>query len=73
MLSTFLKESKAYEIIIVCPFVYYLEWLLNKLDFNEIQYGVHAFEGDLETTIFNPLVSIFPKWRTFELLRCMKN
>jgi hypothetical protein len=47
---------------------------LNQLvDFNEIQYGGHAIEGDLDAVFFNPVPSTIPKWRTFKLLRWMQN
>jgi hypothetical protein len=44
--------------------------LLNQMvDFHEIQQEGHAIKGDLDATFFNPVASIFQKWRTLELLR----
>jgi hypothetical protein len=43
------------------------------VDFDEIQYGGHVIEGDLDAIHFNPVPSSISKWRAFKLLRWMQN
>jgi hypothetical protein len=48
--------------------------LLNQLaDFHIIQQGGHAIERDLESIIFNSIVSTILKWQKFKLLSWMQN
>jgi len=43
------------------------------VEFYETQQGDHVNEDDLDATIFNPVASTIPKWRTFKLLRWIQN
>jgi hypothetical protein len=43
--------------------------LIQLVDIHEIQYGVHAIEGDLDTVIFNSVASTIQILGTFKLLR----
>jgi hypothetical protein len=48
--------------------------ILNQLaDFHKIQQGGHAIERDLESIIFNSIVSTILKRQKFKLLRWMQN
>jgi hypothetical protein len=39
------------------------------VDLDEMLYGRDDIENYLDSIIFNPVASIIPNWRTFELLR----
>jgi hypothetical protein len=58
-------------------FVNYLTSAINEwkqlVDLYEIQYGGHVIEGNLDVIHFNSVLSSISKWRSFKLLRWMKN
>jgi hypothetical protein len=43
------------------------------VDLDEILYGGDAIQDDIYSILLNPVASTIPKWRTFKLLRWVKN
>jgi hypothetical protein len=39
------------------------------VDFHEIRWACDTIEDDLDTTFFNLVASVIPKWQMFKLLR----